>query len=203
MDQYANWLIDSDHGSVFVSIRRQPLPGTSIESYDDVTPWAENKNPLGAVAVDFIAHFDWVLSHLPMVLGREVTFEKAVVYVQGVDAASDFLDGFHEWLVDRLGAGRSLYWSSLVRCDFFGIEPVHHSTDLPSDWKQRNIDQDAELVNHLFELITVFLRSQSFTWPPFQAVCTNPFLADYIASMMAFSVELGRMAAEPSSRSGA
>ncbi len=163
MDQWANWRLDSMYGAVFVSMSRQPFPGVAVDSYDDVNQWAENREPhvRGTGIDDFPKHFEWVRDHISVVLGPEVTFERAVAYVQGVDDATDFLDGFHYWLVDRLGGGNSLFWSALARHDYLGTEPVHHSTDLPADWKQRNIDQDPQLVDHLFALIDSFLKEQS------------------------------------------
>ncbi|MBP2335064.1 hypothetical protein JOF41_001242 [Saccharothrix coeruleofusca] len=44
------------------------------------------------------------------------TFEKATTFLFGFDSALEFslLDGFADWLADRLGEGRSLVWSRLA-----------------------------------------------------------------------------------------
>ncbi|MCP3855450.1 MAG: hypothetical protein GY745_17540 [Actinomycetia bacterium] len=110
--------------------------------------------------LNFRGHFDFLHRNLGSTLGADLSYRELVKYVQGVDAGTNMLDGFHEWLVRRLGAGRSLYWSALVTYDALGVEPAHHSTDLPGDWQQRVEDADSDLVEHLFEVLDGFLAER-------------------------------------------
>lgn len=101
-------------------------------------------------------HFEWVRKNQPMVLGRDPSFETAAAYVQGFDDATNALDGFHGWLVNRLGTGQSLHWHALVKFDFLDLKPVHHSSDLPPDSASRLAEANQGLVEHLFKLLREF-----------------------------------------------
>lgn len=107
--------------------------------------------------VDYRAHFQELKKNQGTTLGRDLTYREFVKYVQGFDDATNFLDGFHDWLWQRLGGGRSLYWSALVTHDALGVQPAHYSTDLPSDWAQRVSAADHDLVIHLFNLLDLHL----------------------------------------------
>lgn len=109
---------------------------------------------------DARAHFNHLHQHLGTTLGVDLSYRELVKYVQGFDDATDFLDGFHGWLVSRLNGGRSIYWSALVQFDALDVAPVHHSTDLPVDWVERVQRSDSELVQHLFRLVDEFLLEQ-------------------------------------------
>jgi hypothetical protein len=106
---------------------------------------------------DFREHFSYLRRNQGATLGEDLTYSEFVKYVQGVDDATDVLKGFHDWLIARLGGGRSLFWSALVTFDALGVSPAHHSTDLPADWRHRVESADADLVQHLFELLDEFL----------------------------------------------
>ncbi len=110
-----------------------------------------------APVTDFREHFAYLRRNQDATLGRGLTFGEFVKYVQGVDDATNVLDGFQDWLVNRLGGGRSLFWSVLATFDALGVPPVHHSTDLPADWRRRVESADVDLVQHLFDLLDEFL----------------------------------------------
>lgn len=113
----------------------------------------------GEVPLSPRQHLQFIHWNLPRTLGADVTFSEAVKYVQGFDDATDCLDGFHAWLVERLGGGRSLFWSGLVVHDCLGTEPNHYSTPATSGAGDQNQRDDAELVNHLFDCIDAFFEA--------------------------------------------
>jgi len=156
MDQWANWRFDSEYGEVFVSVSRAPFPGATPDAYDEVNTWTElrPRDVRGSAISDFKEHFRWVQQHQSMVFGQQASFSQLVSYVQGVDDATGFLDGFHRWLVERLGGGGSLYWSRLVEFDYFETEPVHHSHDLPDGFSERVEAADSALMDHFLRCST-------------------------------------------------
>lgn len=115
-----------------------------------------------APITNFREHFSYLRKNQGATLGRDLTYSEFVKYVQGVDDATNVLDGFHDWLIARLNGGRSLVWSALVAFDALGVSPVHHSTDLPADWRHRVQSADTDLVQHLFELLDAFLAESEY-----------------------------------------
>lgn len=117
----------------------------------------------GFPVTDFRAHFSHLGRNLQTTLGRDLTYRELVKYLQGFDDATNVLDGFHFWLVAKLGGGRSLFWSALVIHDALDTEPVHYSHDLPDDFQRRVAESDRQLVSHLFQLLDDFFSERDFT----------------------------------------
>ena len=71
-------------------------------------------------------HLRWLSDNLRIVLGSsEPTFESAVAFVSGYDAATGYslLRDFQTWLVVQIGEGYEFHWRFLANCLALGVTP--------------------------------------------------------------------------------
>jgi hypothetical protein len=87
--------------------------------------------------------------HRPEMLGLDRSFGQAMAYIAGFDQAhnGDFLAGFREWLITRVGTGSNWAWQGLVRYIAF---PDIKTWELPPG-------EDRQAKEVFLDLLTEFL----------------------------------------------
>lgn len=105
----------------------------------------------------------------PRMYVRRDTFEAVTGFLTGYDiaAAGDLLNGFQEWLADRLGYGTNLVWTRLVLLLAF-------PDDIPAEpWsaedEQHAVDHLIGLLDEYFESLAAVPTADGTSPPPRQS----------------------------------